>query len=53
VALTFEEQEGKTLVTILQSGFETEEDRDSFLSGAPGFFDALERAVAARVAGGD
>jgi uncharacterized protein YndB with AHSA1/START domain len=51
VALTFEEHEGKTLVTIVQSGFETEEDRDSFMSGAPGFLDALQRAVAARVAG--
>jgi hypothetical protein len=36
------------LVTIVQSGFETEEDRDSFLSGAPGFLDALQKAVASR-----
>ena len=49
VACTFEDQDGKTLLTIVQSGFETEEDRDGFLSGAPGFLDALQRAVAARV----
>jgi len=34
----------------VQSGFETEEDRDAFMSGAPGFIDALQRAVAKRVA---
>lgn len=49
VICTFEEQDGKTLLTIAQSGFESEEDRDSFLSGAPGFLDALQRAVASRV----
>jgi uncharacterized protein YndB with AHSA1/START domain len=49
VAFTFEDQDGKTLLTIVQSGFETEEDRDSFLSGAPGFLDGLQKAVAARV----
>jgi uncharacterized protein YndB with AHSA1/START domain len=49
VTITFEEQDGKTLVTILQSGFETEEDRDGFASGAPGYLDAVQRAVAARV----
>jgi uncharacterized protein YndB with AHSA1/START domain len=52
VLYTFEEQEGKTLLTIVQSGFETEADRDAFLSGTPGYLDALQRVVAARVAGG-
>ena len=52
VAFTFEEQDGKTLLTIVQSGFETEEVRDAYLEGAPGFLDALQRVVASRVAGG-
>jgi uncharacterized protein YndB with AHSA1/START domain len=51
-AITFEEQDGKTLVTIVQSGFESEADRDAFLSGTPGYLDALQRVVATRVAGG-
>jgi uncharacterized protein YndB with AHSA1/START domain len=51
VEFTLEEQDGKTLVTIVQSGFETEEDRDSYLSGAPGFLDSLQKAVSSRVAG--
>jgi uncharacterized protein YndB with AHSA1/START domain len=51
VTLTFEEQDGKTLLTSVQGGFESEEDRDSYLSGAPDFLDALQRVVAARVGG--
>jgi uncharacterized protein YndB with AHSA1/START domain len=49
--ITFEEQEGKTLVTIVQEGFEEEADRDAFLSGTPDFLDALQRVVEARAAG--
>jgi uncharacterized protein YndB with AHSA1/START domain len=49
--LTFEEQDGKTLLTIVQTGFESEEDRDAFMDGTPGFLDSLQRVVAARVAG--
>jgi uncharacterized protein YndB with AHSA1/START domain len=52
ITITFEDQDGKTLLTIVQSGFETAEDRDSFESGAPEFLDALQKVVAARVAGG-
>jgi uncharacterized protein YndB with AHSA1/START domain len=51
VAYTFEERDGQTLLTIVQSGFETEEDRDAYLGGTPGFLDSLERAVAARTTG--
>jgi uncharacterized protein YndB with AHSA1/START domain len=50
VVVTFEEQDGKTLLTIVQGGFETEDVRDAYLSGAPGFLDALQKAVASRVA---
>jgi uncharacterized protein YndB with AHSA1/START domain len=49
--ITFEEQDGKTLVTIVQEGFKDETDRDAFLRGTPDFLDALQRVVAARVAG--
>lgn len=49
VTYTFEEQDGKTLLTIVQSGFETEADRDAFMGGTPGFIDSLQRVVAARV----
>ena len=52
VTYTFEEQEGKTLLTFVQSGFETEADRDAYLDGTPGFLDSLQRVVAARVAEG-
>jgi uncharacterized protein YndB with AHSA1/START domain len=51
VTYTFEEKDGKTLLTIVQSGFETEADRDAYIEGTPGFIDSLQRVVAARVAG--
>jgi uncharacterized protein YndB with AHSA1/START domain len=50
--ITFEEQDGKTLLTIVESGFESEADRDAFMSGTPGFLDALQGAVAKRVTEG-
>lgn len=49
--ITFEEQDGKTLVTVVESGFETEADRDAFRSGTPDWFDAVQRVVEARAAG--
>jgi uncharacterized protein YndB with AHSA1/START domain len=49
VLLTLEDRGGQTLLTLVQSGFETEEERDAYLTGAPGFLDAVERAVASRV----
>jgi uncharacterized protein YndB with AHSA1/START domain len=48
---TFEEHDGKTLLTIVQSGFESEKDRDAFMDGTPDFLDSLQRVVAARVTG--
>jgi uncharacterized protein YndB with AHSA1/START domain len=48
VTYTFEDRDGKTLLTIVQGGFETESDRDAYLEGTPGFIDSLQRAVAAR-----
>jgi uncharacterized protein YndB with AHSA1/START domain len=48
--LTFEDRDGKTLVTILLTDLETEEIRDSFMDGVPGYLEALDRVVAARIA---
>ena len=48
---TFDEQDGKTLLTLVESGFETEADRDAFMSGTPGFVDSLQRVVASRITG--
>ncbi|HJV05081.1 MAG TPA: SRPBCC domain-containing protein [Actinomycetota bacterium] len=50
VLLTLEERKGKTLLTLVQSGFPTEEERDAYLSGTPAFLDAVARAVSSRVA---
>jgi uncharacterized protein YndB with AHSA1/START domain len=46
--LTFEEQDGKTLLTVVESGFETEADRDGFLSGVPTWVDAVARLAERR-----
>jgi uncharacterized protein YndB with AHSA1/START domain len=48
-AITFEDQDGKTLVTVVQSGFEAEADRDAFQSGTPQYLDGVQRAVASRM----
>ena len=39
---------GKTLLTVLDVGYPTEDLRDSFEQGWPDFLDASERALAAR-----
>jgi uncharacterized protein YndB with AHSA1/START domain len=49
VTLIFEDRQGKTLLRILQTGFETKEARDGMESGWPAFLDALKRAVASRI----
>jgi uncharacterized protein YndB with AHSA1/START domain len=49
-AITFEDQEGKTLLTLTMSGIEAEADRDAFAGGVPSYVDSLERAVEARAA---
>ena len=46
--VTFEPRDGKTLLTIRQSGFERESDRDDHQGGWPGFLDRLEQVVARR-----
>ena len=46
----FDERDGKTLVTVEVSGTELESDREAFMSGLPGYLDAIERVVGARIA---
>lgn len=48
--VTFEERDGKTLVTIELTDLELEKDRDAFMGGIPGYLDAVERVVANRMA---
>jgi uncharacterized protein YndB with AHSA1/START domain len=50
VIATFEARDGKTLLTIVQSGFELGSDRDDIQEGWSSILDALERVVAANVA---
>ncbi len=45
VTITFEDQDGKTLMTMVQTGFETAEDRDDFLGGWPAYLDTLREVV--------
>lgn len=46
--VTLEDQDGKTLLTLVQGGFETKEDRDAFLGGTPSWVDSLQRVVETR-----
>ena len=43
--VTFEEQDGKTLVRMVQTGFESAEIRDGFMEGWPEYLKTLERVV--------
>jgi uncharacterized protein YndB with AHSA1/START domain len=45
VTVTFEEHEGKTLVTLLDEAYPTEELRDEFERGWPDFVNAYERTL--------
>ena len=46
--VTFEEQDGRTRVTICQTGFPTAERRDEFAGGWASILDELRRVVTAR-----
>jgi uncharacterized protein YndB with AHSA1/START domain len=48
IEFTFENQDGRTLMTIIQSGLPTAELRDEHARGAPTGFARLERAIRAR-----
>ena len=47
--VTFEEEDGRTRLTILQRGFPTPQLRDDFAGGWPSILDGLGRVVSARV----
>jgi uncharacterized protein YndB with AHSA1/START domain len=46
--VTLEDQDGKTLLTLVQGELESEADRDAFLSGAPGWLDGIQRVAERR-----
>lgn len=45
VTVTFEARDGKTLLTLLDAGFPSEEMRDAHQNGWPGFLDAYEKVL--------
>ncbi len=45
MTITFEDRDGKTLLTMVQTGFESEADRDAFNSGWPEYLDTLSSVV--------
>jgi uncharacterized protein YndB with AHSA1/START domain len=49
--LTFEDQDGKTLLKILMTGFDNEQERAGASAGWPGLLDGLQKIVESRVAG--
>ena len=49
--VTFQEEDGRTRMTIVQRGFPTADLRDEFAGGWPSILDGLGRVVTARVAG--
>lgn len=48
VTLLFEDRDDETLVTVIQTGFDTEEDRDAFTHGWPGLLDSFGQVLKAR-----
>jgi uncharacterized protein YndB with AHSA1/START domain len=47
--LTFEDQDGKTLMKILMTGFDNEQERQGAAAGWPGLLDGLQKIVESRV----
>lgn len=45
MTITFEDLDGKTLLTMVQTGFESAGDRDDFLGGWPAYLDTLRGVV--------
>jgi uncharacterized protein YndB with AHSA1/START domain len=45
MTLTFEDRDGKTLVTMIQTGFERVEDRDGFGEGWREYLETLDRVA--------
>ena len=53
MTITFEERDGKTLLTMVQTGFETAEDAAAFEEGWTAYLDTLRRVVAPDLPGDD
>jgi uncharacterized protein YndB with AHSA1/START domain len=47
--LTFDDQDGKTLMTILMTGFDSEQEQAGAAAGWPGLLDGLQKIVESRV----
>ena len=45
MTITFEDRDGKTLLTMVQTGFEREEDRDALMGGWPTYLETLKGVV--------
>jgi uncharacterized protein YndB with AHSA1/START domain len=48
MTITFDDRDGRTLLTMVETGFEREEDRDGFMEGWPEYLDTLGRVLKAR-----
>ena len=51
--IALEERDGKTHLTLVMTGIETEADRDSFMEGVPGYVDAVQRTAERRARDGE
>ena len=49
MTVTFEDRDGKTLLTMVQTGFEREEDRDAFMGGWPTYLETLKGVVTSQL----
>ncbi len=49
--LTFEDQDGKTLLKILMTGFDNAQEQEGAAAGWPGLLDGLQKIVESRVEG--
>ena len=49
MTITFEDRDGKTLLTMVQTGFEREEDRDAFMGGWPTYLETLKGVVTSQL----
>jgi uncharacterized protein YndB with AHSA1/START domain len=48
ITITFEDRDGGTLLTMVESGFERQEDRDGFTEGWTEYLETLGRVLKAR-----
>jgi uncharacterized protein YndB with AHSA1/START domain len=49
VTVTFEDRDGGTLFTMVETGFEIEEDRDGFMEGWSEYLETLGRILKTRL----